>query len=47
MSGVLGFYPRDEVAMVVLSTMEEGAWEPVAELDRRFGVPVPPPDTID
>ena len=46
-SGILGFYPRDDIAVAVLCTMEDGAWEPVAELDRRFGVSVPLPDTID
>jgi CubicO group peptidase (beta-lactamase class C family) len=34
-SGVLQHYPRQEVTVVVLSNLEDGAWEPIEEVARQ------------
>ncbi|HEX5018427.1 MAG TPA: serine hydrolase domain-containing protein [Actinomycetes bacterium] len=46
-SGILSRYPRSALTLVILSSMEDGAWEPLAEVDRMLGVNTPDPDTID
>lgn len=37
-SAVLRFYPSSRVTLVVLSTMEDGAWQPIKQVDRMLGV---------
>jgi hypothetical protein len=33
-SGELSFYPTADITTVVLSNMENGAWEPIKTIDR-------------
>ena len=46
-SAVLAHYPIANVTLVILSSMEDGAWEPIKEVDRMLGITQPAPDTID
>jgi CubicO group peptidase (beta-lactamase class C family) len=46
-SAVLSHYPLSHVTLVILSSMEDGAWEPLAYVDRMLGVAAPDGDTID
>ena len=46
-SGILRHYPRSELTLAILSSMEDGAWDPLDEVDRMLGVAWSRPDTID
>ena len=46
-SAMFSHYPLVHLSVVMLSSMEEGVWEPVGEVDRMLGVTTPDPDTID
>ena len=45
-SATLTYYPPSRVTLVILSSMEDGAWEPVKQVDRMLGVTQVDPDTI-
>ena len=46
-SAILRYYPPSGVTLVILSSMEDGAWEPLKEVDRMLGVTAAGLDTID
>ena len=46
-SAILRYYPPAGVTLVILSTMEDGAWEPLKEVDRMLGLSHADLDTID
>lgn len=37
-SAILRYYPSSQVTLVILSTMEDGAWQPIKQVDRMLGV---------
>ena len=37
-SGILRYYPSSQVTLVILSNMEDGAWQPIKQVDRMLGV---------
>ena len=45
-SATLTYYPPSGVTLVILSSMEDGAWEPLKHVDRMLGVTQVDPDTI-
>jgi CubicO group peptidase (beta-lactamase class C family) len=45
-SATLTYYPSSRVTLVILSSMEDGAWEPLHEVDRMLGIKQADPDTI-